>query len=169
MTSSTRSRGLKTEQIPIGELVLDPANARKHSKKNLEAIKGSLAKFGVQKPIVVGQNNVVIAGNGTVTAARELGWKTIPAVRTLLSGPEAIAYALSDNRTSELAEWDFDVLGATLHSLREIDFDLTSIGFDTSYIDGLNPDFKPGTEGDQGKLDEKAKVSCPECGHAFAP
>lgn len=123
--------------VKIAALVFDPANARKHSEKNLDAIKGSLTKFGQQKPIVVDAKNVVVAGNGTLAAARELGWTEIAAVRTELTGAEAIAFALADNRTAELAEWDDEILGKTLHALREIDFDLTGIGFDTSYLDKL--------------------------------
>lgn len=160
---------MNIEIVQIDTLVFDPVNARKHNSKNLEAIKGSLLKFGLQKPIVIDKNNIVIAGNGTLAAAKALGWKDIGVVKTELEGPEAIAFALADNRTAELAEWDDEVLGKTLHSLREINFDLGSLGFDTSYLDGLNPNFEPGSIDDQGKLDEKKKVECPECGHEFAP
>jgi DNA modification methylase len=118
------------ESIPIGDVHLDPANARAHKKKNLDAIKGSLTKFGQQKPIVIGKNNVVIAGNGTLEAAKSLGWSEINVVRTELEGPDAIAFAIADNRTGELAEWDAGVLAETLKSLQDIDFDLWSIGFD---------------------------------------
>lgn len=62
-------------------------------KKNIEAIKGSLAKFGQQKPIVVNKDNVVVAGNGTLEAARQLGWKEINVVRTNLTGAELTAFA----------------------------------------------------------------------------
>lgn len=128
---------MKIEKIDISKLVHDPANARNHSDKNIEAIKGSLVRFGQQKPIVVTGDNVVIAGNGTLEAAKQLAWKKIEIVRTKLSGLDLVAYGLADNRTSELAEWNDEVLGKLLHGLRENDFDLTSIGFDTSYLDGV--------------------------------
>lgn len=161
---------MQTETLPIDAIQFDPANARKHSVKNLNAIKGSLAKFGQQKPLVIDKNNVVIAGNGTLQAARDLGWDKIDVVRTQLTGPEAIAFALADNRSGELAEWDMTILGETLHSLREINFDLPQIGFDTTYLDQFNtPDFSPVGVDEQGRLDEKKKVACPECGHEFAP
>lgn len=128
---------MQVESVEISSLVSDPSNARKHSEKNLEAIKGSLQKFGQQKNIVV-RNNVVIAGNGTLEAAKALGWTHVTVKRADdMSATEATAYALADNRTAELAEWDFDVLGSTLHSLREEDFDLTGIGFDVSYLDNI--------------------------------
>ena len=129
---------LKIETVDVASLIADPSNVRKHSQKNLDAIKGSLTKFGAQKPIVVDAKGVVIAGNGTLEAAKSLGWKTIPIVRTGLTGVDATAFAIADNRTAELAEWDMTGLGETLHSLRELDFDLSAIGFDTSYLDGEN-------------------------------
>lgn len=163
------SRKHVVELVAVDTLTLDPANARKHPERNLEAIKGSLARFGQQKPIVVSKDGVVVAGNGTLAAARVLGWEKVSVVRTALTGTDLTAFALADNRTAELAEWDDTVLGATLHSLREIDFDLGSIGFDTTYLDSLNPTFEPGSPDDQGRLDEKKKVSCPGCGHVFTP
>ena len=118
------------ETVKIATLVLDPANARKHSKKNLEAIKGSLARFGQQKPIVVSKDNVVIAGNGTLQAAKALNWSEISIVRSSLTGAEAVAYGIADNRTGELAEWDDEVLTQHLKALEIENFDLGSIGFD---------------------------------------
>jgi hypothetical protein len=112
---------MKIERIPISSLVGDPANVRKHNTKNLDAIKGSLAKFGQQKPIVVGANNVVIAGNGTLAAAVALGWNEIDVVRSQLLGPDATAFAIADNRTAELAEWDDELLRQQLASLAEYD------------------------------------------------
>lgn len=125
------------ERIEISKLINDPNNARKHDKKNIMAIKGSLTKFGQQKPIVVNAKNIVIAGNGTMQAALELGWDKIDIVRSELDGFDATAYALADNRTSELAAWDDDALNATLAALQSVDFDLPAIGFDAK--DWENP------------------------------
>lgn len=121
---------MKIESVTIDKLMLDPSNARKHEAKNLEAIKGSLAKFGQQKPIVVGKNGVVIAGNGTLEAARSLGWDKLDIVRTKLEGSDATAFALADNRTSELAVWDDEILNSTLKALEADGFDIGAIGFD---------------------------------------
>ncbi len=101
--------------LPIADLSSDPANARKHSARNLDAIKASLRRFGQQKPIVIDSNNVVRAGNGTLAAARQLGWTHIAAVRSDLPLAELTAYAIADNRTAELAEWDDEILSALLH------------------------------------------------------
>jgi len=117
--------------IPCADLHNDPANVRKHGEQNLAAIKASLARFGQQKPIVVNQDGVVIAGNGTLMAARALGWQTIKAVRTNLAGSEATAFAIADNRTAELAEWDDAALQQQLAAIAIDDEELlASTGFD---------------------------------------
>jgi hypothetical protein len=120
---------MQIESVSIDSLSLDPANARLHSPRNLEAIKSSLARFGQQKPIVVDANNVVRAGNGTLAAAKALGWKEIKIVRTKLANSEATAYAIADNRTGELAEWDEDLLADLLRedSIGDVGFDADEI------------------------------------------
>lgn len=132
------------ETVAIDTLVLDPTNARKHDAKNLEAIKGSLLKFGQQKPIVVNKDGVVVAGNGTLEAMRSLGKQTIAVVRTDLKGNDAVAYALADNRTTDLSIWDDEILGKTLQGLYEDNYAIADIGFDPDeYIkpsEGLTPD-----------------------------
>ena len=151
---------MKIDSVSIESLSADPANARKHSKKNLDAIKGSLQKFGQQKPIVVDGNNIVVAGNGTLEAAKSLGWTEIEIVRTNLTGPEAIAFALADNRTAELAEWDIEPLNKTLQSLKDIDFDLGSIGFDDDFMEAHTPTVEnPGLTGPD-EVPENVETRC---------
>jgi ParB-like chromosome segregation protein Spo0J len=127
---------MKIERINVAELSLDPSNVRKHDRKNLDAIKASLRKFGQQKPIVVDAKGIVLAGNGTLTAAKELGWTEIEITRTTLQGVEATAFAIADNRSAELAEWE-DSLADVLKSLSEADVDLTQLGFSDSDLDEL--------------------------------
>ena len=116
----------------------DPANVRKHGEKNLGAIKSSLLRFGQQKPIVVDAKGIVRAGNGTLAALKALGWKEVRIVRSTLEGSEATAYAIADNRTAELAEWDDDALSQTLAALQIENEDLAlATGFDEKDIDAL--------------------------------
>jgi ParB family chromosome partitioning protein len=133
---------MKTKTIRIADLSTDPANARKHSQRNLEAITASLRRFGQQKPIVIDKANIVRAGNGTLEAARQLGWETIEAVQTDLTGSEASAYAIADNRTAELAEWDEDILKATLEALADEDAALLeSCGYTEAELDAMLDQF----------------------------
>lgn len=123
------------EDIPCADLHNDPANVRKHGDQNLAAIKASLVRFGQQKPIVVNQDGVVVAGNGTLMAARALNWTTIKAIRTNLVGSEATAFAIADNRTAELAEWDESALHQQLAAIAIDDEELlAATGFDEKQL-----------------------------------
>jgi len=135
---------LKVERRKIAELKNDPANARKHSPRNLKAIRDSLDVFGQQKPIVVDSRGVVIAGNGTLEAARELGWDEIAVAVTDLDPAHAQAFGIADNRTAELAEWDTDVLGQLLEGM---DSDLADI---LSFEDFVFPDLDDDVNFDEG-------------------
>jgi ParB-like chromosome segregation protein Spo0J len=129
---------VQIERIEIDKLHSDPANARKHDERNIDAIAGSLIRFGQQKPVVIDRANIVRAGNGTLVAAKSLGWTHLDCVRTPLDGSEAIAYAIADNRTAELAAWDDDTLAANLQGLLDDDAGLlVSTGFSEQEIDAL--------------------------------
>ena len=139
---------MKVERRKISELKNDPANARKHSPRNLKAIRDSLDVFGQQKPIVIDSRGVVIAGNGTLEAARELGWDEITVAVTDLDPAHAQAFGIADNRTAELAEWDTDVLGQLLEGM---DSDLADI---LSFDDFVFPNL--GEEVNKDDINEEA-------------
>jgi ParB-like chromosome segregation protein Spo0J len=145
-------------KIQITELSLDPKNARKHSARNLEAIAASLNKFGQRKPIVV-HRGVVLAGNGTLEAAKSLGWTEIEVseVPEDWDNDTAKAYALADNRTAELAEWDESELVKQLLELQDKDWNIEELGFEIP----LEPDFEPVDE--NPRLDQKEPKYCPNC------
>lgn len=129
---------MNTEMVDISTLTPDPANIRTHDQRNLDAIKGSLQRFGQQKPIVVDGKGIIVAGNGTYTAAKALGWTKIGVVRTTLVGPEAVAFAIADNRSAELAGWDDDALAKTLEGLQLEDAQLAALtGFTDKEIGDL--------------------------------
>ena len=149
-------------KISITDLSLDPKNARKHSARNLEAIAASLEKFGQRKPIVV-HRGVVLAGNGTLEAAKSLGWTEIDVAEVPddWDNDTAKAYALADNRTAELAEWDESELAKQLLELQDADWDITEIGFEiTKVLD--EPNFQPENI-EQPRLDQRAPIMCPQC------
>ncbi len=102
---------LKGLIVPIDSLVFDPVNARLHPERNLEAIKHSLNLYGQVKPVVVRKATMhIVAGNGTMEAARALGWTKLAASIVDMTEVEAAGYGLADNRTAELAKWDFEVV-----------------------------------------------------------
>ena len=109
---------LRPLAVDVSQLVPDPANARKHDERNIAAIRSSLSRFGQRIPIVVQKQGMVVrAGNGRLQAAKLLGWTHIAAVIVDEASIDATAYAIADNRTAELAEWDDAVLAGLLESL----------------------------------------------------
>jgi ParB-like chromosome segregation protein Spo0J len=122
---------LRIENVNINSLRPDPANARTHDSKNLKAIASSLEKFGQRKPIVVTPDSIVVAGNGTLEAAKSLGWTQIAIARTPVgwTWDQVKAFALADNRTAELAEWDDKVLADQLLELDANGWELEELGF----------------------------------------
>jgi site-specific DNA-methyltransferase (adenine-specific) len=133
---------MKIERIKLAELRHDDQNARTHDQTNLKAIAGSLEQFGQRKPIVITQDNKVVAGNGTLTAAKLIGWTEIDCVRVPAdwTADQIKAYALADNRTAELAQWDEQVMAAQLLDLQEAGFDIQAIGFEL-----IDPPIDPAT------------------------
>jgi DNA modification methylase len=123
---------LRIETVNVNSLTPDPANARKHDGKNLQAIAHSLEKFGQRKPICVTPDSIVVAGNGTLEAAKSLGWTEIVIARTPVgwTWEQIRAFALADNRTAELAEWDDKVLADQLLELDANGWELEELGFE---------------------------------------
>jgi len=123
---------MKIETVKTKELTLDPNNARVHSEKSIEAVAESLRVFGLQKPIVVDSENRVVAGNGTLQAALSLGWESISVVRVPKDWSEEMitAFAIADNRTAELSEWNKEILAEQLLDLEEEEFALEWLGFE---------------------------------------
>ena len=113
--------GLVVERVRVEDLLLDPANVRLHDERNLAALAASLKRFGQQKPIVVDARGIIVAGNATLDAARQLGWTHLDVVRTGLEGAERMAYGIADNRLAELATWDDQALADLLEALRAED------------------------------------------------
>ena len=160
------------QTIALADLSLDPSNIRKHSRRNLDAIKASLRKFGQQKPIVVDAKGIVLAGNGTLTAAQELGWTEIQIVRTELAGVEATAFTIADNRTAELAEWEEDKLAQVLQSIKVEDADLlAATGFDPSeFSKPITETIIPDSQAKEINVEGFEMVcKCPRCGMEFDP
>jgi hypothetical protein len=104
----------------VSELEYMNSNPRVHDGRSVSAIGESLRTFKQTKPVVLASDaKTVIAGNGTLEAARALKWEWIAAVVSQMvpGSDEARAYAIADNRTTDLSTFDFDIVGATLKSI----------------------------------------------------
>jgi hypothetical protein len=118
--------------VQISTLVPDPHNARKHDARNVDAIAESLREHGQRKPVVaqkVGDTLVVRAGNGTLQAAKKLGWKRLAVLVVEEDDREATRFALRDNRTAELAEWDDEALRKALRECAENEAEIAALGW----------------------------------------
>jgi ParB-like chromosome segregation protein Spo0J len=138
---------LEIKVIAIDDLTLDPDNARAHNQKNLDSIAKSLQMFGQRKPVVITKELVVVAGNGTLEAARQIGWKGLSCVTVPddWDTDTIKAYALADNRTAELASWNTEVLLGQLRELDLADWSVTDLGFkgfDLKTRDEIDTDLK---------------------------
>jgi hypothetical protein len=144
--------GASFDRVAVDTLQVDQRNARRHGMRNLEAVKESLRRFGQQRPIVVDAAGVVLAGNATLLAARELGWTAIDIMRTTLKGKAATEYAVADNRTAELAEWDTAVLDELA---KEVDL---SAFFTQGELDALVGNWQVDAV-DMAKLEEQQEMT----------
>lgn len=120
--------------------VLKPAsrNARTHSDKQLAQIAASIEQFGFTNPVLVDDEDRIVAGHGRVEAARSLGITEVPVIRLAhLTSEELRAYALADNKLAANAGWDPEILAIEFAELSELalDFDLEITGFSTTEID----------------------------------
>lgn len=124
------------EMRPIGALRPYPGNARTHSKKQIAQIAESIRRFGFTNPVLVGDDDEIIAGHGRVLAARQIGLGTVPVVRlSHLSAEERRAYVLADNKLALNAGWDEEILAIELQALIDLEFDVTVTGFSLAEVD----------------------------------
>ena len=131
---------MNLEIVAVSSLELDEDNAREHPPENRKVLESSLAQFGQRKPIVVTKDNVVIAGNGTLLAAQALGWSDIAVVRVPEDWSEDMirAFAIADNRSTDLSSFNAAILTEQLGELEIAQFDLEAVGFTPSDLERLN-------------------------------
>lgn len=127
---------LKQFIVPIDSLKPDPMNARVHNERNTLATMESLKRYGQVTPISVRKKDrVVLAGNGRLEAAKRLGWTKIAVTLVDFDHVNAAGYALADNRTAELAKWDFQVVASVDKLLQ--DHNHPTIGWSDDEVDVL--------------------------------
>lgn len=161
----------KVEQWDITKLVPYARNSRTHSDAQVAQIAASIKEWGWTTPVLVDEDGSIIAGHGRTLAAQRLKMTQVPVmVAKGWSDTKKRAYIIADNKLALNGSWDNELLRVELESLHEDSFDMDLLGFDAPELAlamGLGADFEPGTEDDQGKLDEKDPTICPACGHEF--
>ena len=132
------------------------ANNPRDNEGAVEAVAESIKQFGFKVPIIVDRDGVIVAGHTRKKAAERLGLSSVPCIVAEDLTPEQIkAFRLADNKTGELAEWDFDALEKELAELTAFDVDMSAFGFDERIFDEPLPDFGEALEEERETLQEK--------------
>ena len=174
--------------LPIGSIVPDPSNPRKHSLKQIRAIANSIEAFGFNAPILVDKGNRVVAGHGRLEAGQLLGLAEVPVIRLEhLSEQQAKAYMLADNKLTDRSSWDDRKVAIVLKELSDIitlDFEIEATGFEAPEIDlriqSLEPPDESMDSADEFEATRGPPVSRPDdlwilgdhrllCGNALDP
>ena len=150
---------MNIKEIAIASL-REYENNPRNNDSAVDAVAESIREFGLKVPIVIDGNNMIVCGHTRVKAAKKLGMETIPCIIANDLTPEQIkAFRLADNKTGELAGWDFAKLE---EELAELDgFDMSAFGFvenDEVDIDSFFED------AEEKKEKEPKRIQCPHCG-----
>ena len=138
-------------------------NNPRHNDGAVDAVAESIKQFGFKVPIVIDTDGVIIAGHTRRKAAEKLGLKTVPCIVADDLTPEQIkAFRLADNKTGELASWDFEKLEEELAALSEVD--MSAFGFVVNEDINIDDFF---TEAEEKPEKEPKKIQCPHCGEWF--
>jgi len=146
------------ENIKINDIIPFERNPRRNDKA-VNDVMISLKRTGYRTPIIIDENNIILAGHTRLKAIKKLGWGNIPFVIKYLDMPEKQKqeYRIRDNKTAEIAEWDFEILEADFTSA-----ELLELGF------GENDIYIPFEEKKEKEIDElDTELKCPACGYEW--
>ena len=150
---------MKVEEINLSEIKPYEFNPRKNEKA-IEKVAASLREFGWKQPIVVDQQNVVLAGHTRLAAAISLSYQVAPVVVAEgLTDAQKAAYRIADNKTAEYSEWDKDLLQQEFSRLMELDADLTSTSFSLEDIANFSDEFLEWEDDDDQFENEESEAS----------
>jgi len=155
--------------VAVEDLIPYALNSRTHSDEQVAQLAASIREFGFTNPVLIDQDANLIAGHGRLLAARKAKMDQVPAVVvTGLDDRKRRALVIADNKLALNAGWDEEALRVELEDLAGDFGELMGFSEDelVELLKGEEvPDFAPGTEDDQGKLDELAPkmVTCPHC------
>ena len=157
---------LKIEYVPIGDIKPYAGNAKLHPAEQIEQIKKSIEKFGMNDPIAVWKDEIV-EGHGRLIACTELGIDTVPIIRLDgLTDKQRKAYALAHNKLTMNSGFDFALLSEELKGLEE--FDMGDFGFGDFELGNFDEDFEPDAfdkeieaeYGEEGLVSYNVIISC---------
>ena len=126
------------QNFPVDKLIPYARNSRTHNDEQVAQIMASIKEFGFTNPILIGSDNVIIAGHGRLLAAQRLGMTEVPViVLPDLTETQRRALVIADNRIALNAGWDEKMLALEIGELKDEDFDLTNLGFTDDELTAL--------------------------------
>lgn len=137
-------------KVKTADLVPYARNSRTHDDAQIAQIAASIREFGFTNPVIIDEDNGIIAGHGRVLAAQKLSIDKVPCVQVKgWTEAQKKAYVIADNKLALNAGWDEEMLALEFDELAELDFDLEMTGFTLAEIQDLMPD-----EENEGLTDE---------------
>ena len=149
----------KVERRSISSIIPYARNSRTHSDEQVAQIAASIKEWGFTNPILIDIDGEIIAGHGRLLAAQKLGLKEVPCITAVgWSDAQKKAYVIADNKLALNAGWDNDMLAIEFGELKDLDFNLDLIGFDSDELANILKE--PETEGltDQDAVPEAPEV-----------
>jgi DNA modification methylase len=136
---------MHVEMRDIATIQPYPGNPRRNDHA-VDAVAASIREFGFRQPLVLDKNGVIVVGSTRYKAALKLGMKTVPVhVAKGLTPAQLKAYRIADNRTAEIADWDYELLVQELADLQQMDFNLDLVGFSPEELSDLfQAELEPG-------------------------
>ena len=128
----------RIEVWPIEKVVPYEKNARTHSDDQVSQIAASIVEFGFVNPILVDNENGIVAGHGRLLAAQKLLMNEVPVVvLDHLTEAQKKAYVIADNKLALNAGWDIDLLNMELGELENLNFDISLLGFSEDELENI--------------------------------
>ena len=139
---------MQIEQIRIEELLPYAKNSRTHLDEQTAQIAASIKEFGFTNPVLIDNENQIIAGHGRILAARKLKMKEVPCIRLgYLTETQKKAYVIADNKLALNSGWDDELLALEIADLKDEDFDISLLGFSDDELANLADQIAEEVEG----------------------
>lgn len=164
---------MQIEYIEIDKVIPYANNPRQNDGEAVDRVVASIKEYGFKNPIIIDSDNVIVCGHTRLKAAKKLGIDKVPVIKADDLTPAQIkAFRLAENRVSQYAKWDNELLSIELEGLQELNFELDLTGFEDWEIDNL---LNPMSDDDlqdffierEEKKKEPKKIKCPLCQGEF--
>jgi ParB-like chromosome segregation protein Spo0J len=160
---------IQTEYVEVSKLIPYALNARTHDEVQVAQIAASIREFGFTNPVLIDENDGIIAGHGRVLAAKKIKLETVPCIR--LGGyteTQKKAYIIADNQLALNSGWNYDMLAVEIDSLNDAKYDISMLGFSNQELGELigSPEIPEENEEEKKKKDSETTI-CPKCHHEF--